>query len=111
MTRTITERGDDLRVAVAREVMGWKQFSPGKFNQYGAWVDYLSPNVECMGWFPGSCREDACSVEDRIEELGIELSYVSMLRQVVNSESCWAIRRATPEQVCIAALAAVREVR
>lgn len=104
--REMTDR--ELDAAVATEVMGWSDYRQGKD------FDYMSDRP-CRLWCPTWRHEDNEVVESEIERRGLvgryllELAGILDLSKTTNTyEQHWRIRRATPRQICEAALAAVR---
>lgn len=102
--------GRELDAAVAEEVMGWVAdthwWSNGK-----TWLKCI------CAWDPSWDLNIASEVESEIERRGLNDLYAHYLMEQVgvdghkpgyDESDLWKIRRATPEQVCLAALSAVR---
>ncbi len=112
MTDVTQLSGDELDKAVAIEVMGWH-----KDEATPVWVDQYEKYQVSMGtWGPSLFSEFAEAIELEIEERRLERLYVEALRALVQTADegewdwtdMWKIRRAKPDQICRAALAAVR---
>lgn len=125
------EAGKELDIAIA-ELMGatWRNVTPKgrtrelSFTSERALLRIENGKVHLYGGptekdqrlpFYSSSIEAAHTVEDRIEELGLQVPYIQALAAVVgcrllaNVKEYWLMLRATPEQRCRAALLAATE--
>lgn len=107
--------GRDLDSAVALKVMGRTITDRHARMGRAEWSD--ATDRWCAMPHYSSSRDDAALIEVGIERRGLTSEYVAHLLDEVGIErdgtpfsfrDVWRIRRATPEQICRAALAAVR---
>ena len=114
-----TERGRELDAAVAVEIMNWEKRSVSRggvsFEMY--WDSERAVAVPDR-WGPSVDMHECTIVESQIERRGLIDVYVSELQRRIkeSTPACgfpwvWLARRVTTEQICLAALAAVREAR
>ena len=112
----------ELNSAVATEVMDyeWQESDPLDLDHAGAWLKDKA--FACFYFRPAIYINEALQVEAQMEEKGLIQDYINRLWDLtVDPEDddyepgcvseLWKIRRATPRQICEAALAAVREAK
>jgi len=100
--------GRALNDEVAIKLMGWRTHAVSE----SVWhAEALHDSFHKESFRPSESLEAAKQVEDRIEQLGLELKYATALLEATGTQyqnslpvMVWAVIRATPEERCLAAL-------
>ncbi len=112
--------GRELDVAVAEELFGWSDFTFEPCGKGPELVYGYNPTAKCREYVEDYHRLASMTwaIESKIELRGLIPDYICYLLRESNDAvgeppldswlRYWQMRRATPEQICRAALAAVR---
>ena len=114
--------GRALNDEVAIKVMDWHRETVDAGDSRGPFENWI--DAEGVGQYeprefePSASFEHVTAVEERIEELGLELKYATALLEATGTQYqaslpvvVWSVIRATPEERCWAALAAIDKTK